>query len=455
MLIVREKLKLKMAKHKSEFLGLATFKHGGKYIYDMEAYKSNHVKMPITCPRHGIFFQKPYSHIQGVGCKKCAIEFVSKERRQDTAYFKMKAKNVHAGKYDYSKSHYVNNRTKIIITCPIHSDFLQDAAAHLQGRGCRKCAIEDHTKRKTDNLDSFLSKSKLVHGDKYGYSKAVYVRGNKKVIITCHKHGDFLQTPTLHMSGSGCKICYIEKARLDKLGSIETFLKSAYEVHKDTYCYSKVQYVSSKAKVIITCRRHGDFLQAAGAHLVGQGCPECGRINARLSTQEFIARSVAIHGERYDYSETVYELGVEPLTIKCRDHGKFVQQANNHMNGAGCPKCAQSKGERAVAVVLKKLNIDFVEQYMVLGNLYRYDFYLPRYNVFIEYHGIQHYMQVDHFHSRGNNRATFQAQLIRDMMKEEIVRVNKGRLLKIKYTFKTLEDIETCIVKWLNINRYL
>lgn len=59
----------------------------------------------------------------------------------------------------------------------------------------------------------FIDNAKSVHGDKYDYSKTVYEKAKKKVLITCKKHGDFLQTPDNHVNGSGCRKCSLEKAK--------------------------------------------------------------------------------------------------------------------------------------------------------------------------------------------------------------------------------------------------
>ena len=46
-----------------------------------------------------------------------------------------------------------------------------------------------------------------------------------------------------------------------------------------------------------------------------------------------------IHGDRYDYSETVYDGDKKPVTIICKIHGSFVQRNDHHKNGHGCIKC--------------------------------------------------------------------------------------------------------------------
>lgn len=78
---------------------------------------------------------------------------------------------VHHGKYTYEKVIYTQRTSKIIVTCPIHGDFVQMAGEHLKGVGCAKCAKD--AQRLTS--EQFISKSNKVHGNKFDYSKVIYI----------------------------------------------------------------------------------------------------------------------------------------------------------------------------------------------------------------------------------------------------------------------------------------
>lgn len=125
--------------------------------------------------------------------------------------FKTLSINKHGfGTYDYSKVKYINNRQKVIITCPTHGDFLQRPCDHLYGNGCPSCAKEKLIQRNHDKsltLQSFITNARKVHMGKYSYKKAIYVNNKEKLIITCHTHGDFQQTPSDHIRGRGCPLC--------------------------------------------------------------------------------------------------------------------------------------------------------------------------------------------------------------------------------------------------------
>lgn len=118
-----------------------------------------------------------------------------------------KANSLHCNKYDYSKSVYINNRTKLTIICKIHGEFTQRPGAHLRGASCPTCGTISTANKRRVSLNDFIQKANLVHNNKYTYKKADYLTTDTKVIITCFQHGDFKQTPYHHLKGRGCPGC--------------------------------------------------------------------------------------------------------------------------------------------------------------------------------------------------------------------------------------------------------
>jgi hypothetical protein len=123
----------------SQFISRASKIHKLKYQYNDVQYVNAHTKILITCCVHGNFLQSPRSHLNGQGCRKCAIVAV---KHHPTAFIQ-KANLVHNSKYDYSlinEDSYYNIRTLLPIVCPIHGEFNQRGDDHLRGRGCIKCS---------------------------------------------------------------------------------------------------------------------------------------------------------------------------------------------------------------------------------------------------------------------------------------------------------------------------
>lgn len=124
-----------------EFINEAKKIHGDKYDYSITVYLSKHKKIKYICPEHGIIEQTPHNHIYGkFGCHKCGLEKLKSSRRKTTKDFIDEATMIYDSYYDYSKVNYINNRTKIIITCPVHGDFEIRPMNHLHlYQGCKLC----------------------------------------------------------------------------------------------------------------------------------------------------------------------------------------------------------------------------------------------------------------------------------------------------------------------------
>ena len=120
------------------------------------------------------------------------------------------------------------------------------------------------------------------------------------------------------------------------------FVEEAHRVHGEKYDYSEVEYVNTHKPVKIMCRQCGVvFLQEPASHLSGRGCPKCARkqTHLRVNQKQYIERAKAVHGDIYDYSKTAYVNMHTKITIICPTHGVFIQNAQSHISGKGCPKC--------------------------------------------------------------------------------------------------------------------
>lgn len=73
---------------------------------------------------------------------------------------------------------------------------------------------------------------------------------------------------------------------------------------------------------------------------VGEFCLVCQK---RLTTEEFITKARAVHGDKYDYSKAEYINNHKKVCIICPAHGEFWQKPNNHLNGHGCSSCKAEK----------------------------------------------------------------------------------------------------------------
>jgi ssDNA-binding Zn-finger/Zn-ribbon topoisomerase 1 len=271
----RAKAKNSIQSNTNVFIAKANAVHGDKYGYSNVAYKNNREKIIVHCLKHGGFEQTPNSHLQGQGCPSCGHEKISALKQLPQSAFIEKAKAKHGEKYDYSKVAYLGKKNNVVITCPLHGDFEQEPRNHINGAGCPRCGIESGAELRRSTLDVFIEKARATHGDKYDYSKVVYVGMASKVNINCPDHGKFWQLPSSHLGGHGCQDCAREIIVAANQSSTDEFIVKAKLVHGDKYDYSTSAYVASKEKITIICPRHGEFEQRPEGHLQGQGCIRC------------------------------------------------------------------------------------------------------------------------------------------------------------------------------------
>lgn len=298
-------------------------------------------------------------------------------------------------------------------------------------------------------IDEFIAKAKAVHGEKYDYSMANYTNAHDKIQIICSAHGSFLQRAASHLRGYGCFKCCSDICRC----STTEFIQKAKEIHGEKYDYSKVNYINNSLKIKIICQTHGEFVQIPNNHLHGAVCLKCGKTNCSeklsLSQKECIEKFHFRHGNFYDYSMVKYKNHMTPVVIKCnRCCHIFSQIPNSHLKGRGCPRCKLSMGEASIIRFLEFHNIIYVHQ-KKFNNLInpitkyhlKYDFYLPKFNVLIEFDGRQHY-DISKLCKHIMTKKELKYIQFKDRIKTCYARQNKIKLVRIPYTkLKQIDDI--------------
>jgi len=439
---------------REEFIRRAVEAHGYRYDYSKVTYTNKDTKTCIICRIHGEFWQGPGNHVHGSGCPKCGRESFRKKLALTSTGFIDRARVIHGDKYEYSKVLYTNNTTKVCIVCKEHGEFWQAPSDHLTKRGCRECSRISSANLRRSSRISFIAKAIKKHGDNYDYSKVIYVDSKKKVCIICNKHGDFWQTPNMHLRGEGCMKCGRDKTIEYHVFSTEEFVSKAVSVHGDRYDYSKVDYSNNYGKVCIICSIHGDFWQIPSVHTSGGGCYRCGKKvtgdKLRSNTKEFVDKARHIHFiSNYDYSKVKYSNNNVKVCIICNRHGEFWQKPNYHLLGNGCPSCSSSRGELSIIKWFAENKIEYNRQHWYLDlrgfrkRPLRFDFYIPTNNLLIEFDGEQHTRPV-RFKDMTQEKAVLSFKRIQhnDVLKNKYCEDNGIPLLRISYKdFKRIPEI--------------
>lgn len=196
--------------------------------------------------------------------------------------FIVKAETKYGDLYDYSKVDYKDSHNKVIIVCRKHGDFYQSPTNHLQGQGCPICGREKSNKTRSIGFYNFCNKANKIHDYKYDYSKVDYINNHIAVNINCPLHGQFMQTPKVHLVTKGCPSCAIQRIKHKLSKNTTIFISQATIIHNHLYDYSKVDYINANTKVLIKCNSHGIFSQQPIKHLCGQGCPKCSHIISQV-----------------------------------------------------------------------------------------------------------------------------------------------------------------------------
>ena len=406
-----------------QFIQKAKAIHGDKYDFSKSVYSIGNNTVCVICPIHGEFQIRAYKLLEGVGCRACA-----RSPQYDTDSFITAARKVHGDNYDYSLVKFTRMKDKVNIICKKHGVFTQTASKHVNGKqGCPVCAKEIRTTK-----EWFIEQSRLVHGDRYDYSKVVYLGVEKKVEILCNIHGSFWTTPELHMRGKNCPKC----AQRHNY-TTEEYITKCKEVHGDKYDYSKTKYTIGADKVEIVCKEHGSFLQEASKHLQGRGCSLCSS-QAPLTTDVFIERCKEIHGDKYQYDKTIYNRSHQKVIVYCVHCKKyFKQEANAHMRGVGCPICSGSKAEYQITTWLDAHKIKYKAEQTFPDcrdkGILMFDFCI--YNkdgtikTLLEYDGLQHFKASDFY---GGEKALTLTQY-HDAIKNQYCEDHKIPLIRIPY----------------------
>ena len=340
------------------FLEKARSVHGDRYDYSKVEYIDSKTKVCIICPEHGEFWQRPYAHVCGSNCPKCANIKRGDTFRSDGDSFVKRAKVVHNGKYIYDKKFYKNAMTKVPILCLEHGTFWMTPMNHLLGQGCPKCS--GRGLNTYDIIDLFVKK----HGNRYDYSKVKFNKMHEKVCIICPEHGEFWQTPSKHLLGQGCPKCAAEKRGEDWNIGQDEFIRRCKEMYKDKYIYDKVEYTQMKDKVCIICPKHGEFWQRPYDHLHGHGCPKCGYIESRGETEiyEYVcslmgkenvekSNRTILDGQEIDIFIPSLNIGIEYNGL--RWHSDKFKGRNYHLSKT---EKANSKGVKLIQIFEDEYN---------------------------------------------------------------------------------------------------
>lgn len=278
-----------------------------------------------------------------------------------------------------------------------------------------------------------------------------YEKDNVKVACKCKICGfEWYSTPSNLLQGKGCKQCHFKKLQKIHTKTHENFIKEIYNINKNIKVLGK--YTGVKNKIDCECLIHNNIFSMSPDHLLrGEtGCKECINIKFHLgglkAHEQFVKELLNVNKNikvigKYDGAKN----NVKVECLKCGHIWSPV--ADSLLHGYGCPSCKRSKGEEKIEEYLNKNNIMFEQQkkFSDLRNRLplSYDFYLPDYNLLIEYQGQFH----DGTTFMVDKDKYFERQKINDNLKKDYAKNNNYNLLEIWYY--DFDKIDSLIDKFI------
>ena len=416
-------------------------------IVAIERYIDSSTPILHLCKTHNIKWKAyPSNLLKGQGCSECGKEKIyNNSHKSQNDYIKeLQVKNP---KLEVA-GEYVNANTPIPHRCRLHGIVWNiSPAGALAGHGCNECRSEKFRKilGKTheDYVKELSTKNPTVEVVEH------YVNSKTKLKHHCLIHDEYWVTSPFNvLKGCGCPQCLKERMSLSNSFNQKDYINILKS--KNSNVIPIGEYVNVKTPILHKCKVHDyDWMTTPDSVLQGCGCPQCSRekISSKLkkTASEYleelkVANPDIIALEDYIDSRT-------PILHKCLIHNHVWRNSPTHiLSGTGCPLCLESRGERLVRQWLEEHRIDFEFQKIFVDcrdeKPLPFDFYLPKYNLCIEYQGQQHYKPIDYFGGLDNL-----AYVIKhDKIKESYCKDNGISLLHIPYYKKAEEELNNFLL---------
>lgn len=349
---------------------------------------------------------------------------------------------------------YINTDTNIMHKCMICNNIWSPRPSNiLSGGGCPIC------KRKEISINNMLSHEQFLEKVIPLLNESIEIIGiykgqRQKIDCLCKLCNQIVKIKPLHLyQGAGHKKCSMKTMPQYKSLPLDNIL----EIIKNSPCNIEYynNYVNAHTPFNVHCLDCDNIYHAYIYNIKnGHGCPKCQSINTgnrcRKSKEQFVNELKKIN----PFIDVLGDYINSNTHIECRcilcDNVWSAKPANLLKN-KGCPQCKREpKGEIIIKNCLIKNNIVFISQktfdnLLGIGNgLLSYDFYLPQYNLLIEFQGEQHEHPVEYF----GGEEKFKIQQEHDKRKREYAEKNNINLLEIWYY--DMDNIESILLQTIN-----
>lgn len=331
---------------------------------------------------------------------------------------------------------YIDAKTKIKHYCKKHNIFWETNPSNvLNGHGCRMCG---NNMIKTQ--EQYVNEVANINPNIEVIGK--YINARTKIEHRCKVDGYVWNTqPYVILRGDGCPKCAGNAKRTQK-----EYIDEVFAVNPNIEILEK--YINSNTPILHKCKIDGYEWSIAPINvLLGRGCPACK--NKKLSDmfskshEQYVLEASVVNPDLAVVG--TYVNAKTPILHRCKKDGyTWKITPSNVLSGQKCPVCQESLGERKIRQLLESNNILYIYQKIFEDCVDKkelpFDFYLPQYNLCIEYDGQQHFEPVD-FAGNGEEWAEKKLSLTQhhDQIKNQYCQANNIKLLRIPY-FKNIEE---------------
>ena len=301
---------------------------------------------------------------------------------------------------------------------------------------------------------------------RYGGAKDIDVQFEDGIIVYNRSYSNFIKGKVKHPIRYEESFAYHIEVELglnlDDIWNWDKNEVNPYEIYKQSnkkvwlYClehdYHNYNREGNKIGYQITCNHFYNNRRCSYCH---KGISEIHWKDSLAYNYPKIAEMIAIKENNLTFDDC-YKIACTSgnYYCKCLDCGsitdKKIRLGNIIFQGFSCKICSDgiSISEKFMANILKQLDEDFITQlnksdFKWCEN-FRYDFYLPRYNMIIEIHGEQHYIE-----NITNNWKTLEQEQMNDLFKYKCAKNHVDNYIIIDCRYSTLEWIRENIIKEL------
>jgi hypothetical protein len=304
-------------------------------------------------------------------------------------------------------------------------------------------------------LENIALKGNELFNKKYSYISLEFINNYSYIIYKCPKHGIIKQRVANHLKGCGCKYCGIEKRAAERKTPFEEFVQKANKIHNNKYVYLELLTKNKRTYIKYICKEHGEQCQCMSNHLKGCGCEKCGGTK-KLTEEELKDRLKTKFGDKISYIGNYKGMDNVNTKFKCNVCGNEFKNSFANVMGMinGCHHCSESLGAKKITCFFNSLNIKFIPEKWFKTckdqNPLPFDFYIPSYNILIEYNGKQHYKPVRWSNSLTIEQAkqNLKKQRHHDWIKRSFCKKHNIKLITIPYW--EYDNIEKILTEELN-----